>query len=496
MIIKSNLRFSIIIPLEFHRGQVEACLQKWVHEQTYPREQYEIIAVGCSSSLDETTISYFKSLLSERDRLLLFDEPHDMALCAYGAKQAKGEILFFTESHCLPEPNLLLIADESLNMHPEWAGFSGKSIRITSNRLSVVEADMYEADIQYGMNEHPWRKILDQCFVVRAENYHHVGGLHPELGHFAEWHLAAQMHQYGYQIGYEPEAKVHHYYIGDIEELIEFTKDFARGEMKYHAEFLEDETHSYFGEPLEWRDYQWQISLLPMVLKLAHHTHSKNALRQFDPREIFIRLKFYFGLIFPANKFKKLSFSYANFRFHYQRLLLIWLLHLQFRKTFLPPAFLELIKATIHLERLRFTQSLEKKQSSPALKLISSLTWSPDNLPAYPFWGFYAFEEWQGKKFRWSTPVAMIKIPLMLGQYQLKIEWLSVKNTNNLILYINGKQVEGCRNDTTLTISFNVDSNFPTYFALTCEPLISLKDKRMLGLPITSISIVAIHKNS
>ena len=40
--IKSNLRFSVIIPLEFHRGQVEECLQRWVHQQTYPREQYEI----------------------------------------------------------------------------------------------------------------------------------------------------------------------------------------------------------------------------------------------------------------------------------------------------------------------------------------------------------------------------------------------------------------------------------------------------------------------
>src|SRR5688572_2117220 len=94
---ESTLRFSIIIPLEFHRGQVEKCLHGWVRDQTYPRDQYEILAVGCLHSLDEATIDLFKSLLSNHDRLLLHDEPHDIALCAYGAKQAKGKFLFFTE---------------------------------------------------------------------------------------------------------------------------------------------------------------------------------------------------------------------------------------------------------------------------------------------------------------------------------------------------------------------------------------------------------------
>jgi hypothetical protein len=190
-------RFSIIIPLEVHRGQAEACLYRWAHEQTYPRGQYEILALGCRDSLSQDALSILKSRLGSSDRLLLFDEPHDMALCAYGAQQAKGDVLFFTASHCLPEPNILSMADETLRAHPEWAGFSCRSLRITPNSLSIVEADMYEADIRDGMEQHPRRKILDQCFVVRAESYHSAGGFRPEFGHFAEWQLAAQMHQMG-----------------------------------------------------------------------------------------------------------------------------------------------------------------------------------------------------------------------------------------------------------------------------------------------------------
>src|SRR5688572_13985221 len=149
----TRLRFSVIIPLEFHRGQVEACLLRWAHDQTYARGKYEIIAVGCRYSLDQDTLSILESKLGPHDRLLLYDEPHDMALCAHAAEQAAGEVLFFTESHCLPEPDILSIADETLRAHPEWAGFSCRSLRVTHNYLSIIEADMYEADIRYGMEE-------------------------------------------------------------------------------------------------------------------------------------------------------------------------------------------------------------------------------------------------------------------------------------------------------------------------------------------------------
>lgn len=491
--IKSKLRFSIIIPLEFHRGQIEICLERWVHQQTYPRDQYEIVAIGCSSSLDEETVTFFKRLLSEQDRLILFDEPHDMALCAYGARQAKGEVLFFTESHVIPESNLLSVVDQALSAHPEWAGFSCQSIRITPNRLSVVEADMYEADILYGMKEHPWRKILDQCFAVYAENYHHVGGFRPELGHFAEWYLAAQMHQKGYQIGYVPEAQVHHYYTGDVEELIEFSKDFAHGEMKYHAEFVDDECRSYFVEPLEWLiHHQWHPNLIPMALNLAYHAHSKTIVRQLNPREIFARLKLIFSLSFPPATFTKLSFTYARFRFQFTCLLLTLLSRLWLGKSFLLNTFLQFIIATVRFERMRFIQNRTTKQLqgiSSSVKFVSSLTWLPDALPPHPFFGFHASEEWQAQKFRWSEPVAILEIPLSSGHYDLKIEWLPVRSIKNLILYINGKPISGFHEDTTQTISFNVTSTSPTYFALTCEPLIAPRDKRILGLPVTSISI-------
>jgi hypothetical protein len=176
------VRFSVIIPLEFHRGYVQACLRRWTREQTYAPERYEVVATGCRGSMDAEARRAVERELRPQDRLLLYDDPHDVALCARAAVEAKGDVLFFTESHCLPEADALERAEDTLRDRPEWSGFSGRSIPITHNRLSVAEAEMYDADIRYGMEEHPWRKILDHFFVVRTDRYRDAGGFRPELG--------------------------------------------------------------------------------------------------------------------------------------------------------------------------------------------------------------------------------------------------------------------------------------------------------------------------
>ena len=84
-------------------------------------------------------------------------QSHDIALCAVGASVARGKYLFFTESHCWPEADVLKLCLQAFREHADWAGMSCSSVRVCHNRLSVAEADMYDADIAYGMNVHPWR---------------------------------------------------------------------------------------------------------------------------------------------------------------------------------------------------------------------------------------------------------------------------------------------------------------------------------------------------
>ena len=194
-----------------------------------------------------------QNLLKEfsADRVEFSEHSHDIALCHAGAAKAQGKYLIFTEAHCRPEPDVLEKCLQAIRDNPDWAGFSCRSVPITHNRLSKAEAAMYMADIEYAMHDHPWRRILDQCFVTRRDAYEKCAGFRPELGHFAEWVLAADYYRCGYKLGYVPEARFHHYYTGTLGELREFTLDFVAGEIRYFNE-LPAASDTLLEPPSEW----------------------------------------------------------------------------------------------------------------------------------------------------------------------------------------------------------------------------------------------------
>jgi len=242
--------FSVIIPLEYHRGQWEQSWLGWV-SQTADKSLYEVILVVPP---DFTAREELKALAGDEARIEYAGFGHDIGLCAFGATKARGRYLFFTESHCRPEPDVIALCLRAIDAHPDWAGFSCRSVPICHNRLSVAEAAMYQADIEFGMTQHPWRKVLDQCFVTRRDVYWECGGLREELGHFAEWVLAAAYHARGYAIGYLEEARFHHYYVGQIGELKKFTLDFVQGEIRYLSEARRDPGSELLDIPIEWAE--------------------------------------------------------------------------------------------------------------------------------------------------------------------------------------------------------------------------------------------------
>ncbi|MBI4883079.1 MAG: glycosyltransferase family 2 protein [Actinobacteria bacterium] len=243
--------FSVIIPLEFHRDRWEKCLRAW-QAQTLADSRYELLLV---MPPDFAGRDRLKVLLAESDdscRVVVSDLTHDIGLCAFGAEHARGQFLFFTEAHCWPEPDVLALCMKAFEEHRDWAGISCRSLPVTSNRLAEAEAQMYDADILYGMTVHPWRKLLDQCFVTRRDAYAQCGGFKAEFGHFAEWALAANYHAYGLSIGYLPAARFHHQYLGELAELRHFSQDFVRGEIRYIADAVDEPGSNLIEPPDEW----------------------------------------------------------------------------------------------------------------------------------------------------------------------------------------------------------------------------------------------------
>jgi hypothetical protein len=486
-------RFSVIIPLEFHRGQIEQCLRGWLKDQTYPADQFEVLAVACPSSLGEELNSIVKAELRPHDRLLLYDDPHDISLCAHAAFEAKGEILIFTESHCLPKPDVLMLAEEHLKQHPEWAGFSAQSLPITPNYLSTIEADMYQADIIYGMTVHPWRKILDQFFVVRSREYMMDGGFLPQLGHFSEWHLSARMHENEHMIGYVPEVQFWHYYSGDIQELIEFSRDFTQGEMRYKAEFLDDPCQGYFPVSMEWLfRFNWNGNLARRMHQLTRKAHTHRIQVFLNPFNWWGRIRFLFEWYTHAYWGPGPLVTWNRVRQNFYLILLQMGKSIKIRKKILERIFLKLIEATIRFERIGFvqrwldhTENRKPNRHTP----VDLINWTPEMAQdTITLLGIYSLEEWQGVKFRWSQPAALMELSLKPGVYNFNMEWLAVGNIKNLTVYLNETPLRITQAPQHAGGKFTVHDEQPVRFSWTCEPIYPKNDARILGLPITSIS--------
>lgn len=468
--------FSIIIPLEFHRGQWERAWLGW-KEQTVDSSLYEIVLVVPPDFSPQEELSALARLGA---RLEDADCCHDVGLCAIGATMARGEYLFFTESHCRPEPNVLELCIRAFAEHPDWVGFSCRSVPICHNRLSEAEAAMYQADIEFGMKVHPWLKVLDQCFVTRRDAYEQCGGLRAELGHFAEWVLAADYHARGSRLGYLETAHFHHYYIGKLGALLTFTRDFVEGEIRYFSEDRRNPGAAYLEPPVEWscRDnFDSSLARDILLVLLRSGAGHKSCLAQWRAIRRWLAV---------AASGDRLARSAALIAAIHARCLLAGVLLAGSRES-VSHKFRRYIAALIRLQRLETIaaarQEREAADSKPSKDCVLTQT------------GFYPRESWSDRVFRWSETEAAVRIERLSGCSTVRIQCLPVRDLEgaNVRFYLDGRRLAGStivlRGDAFILSVGAPASGRAASLVWTCSAFEAINDPRRLGLPVAAIAI-------
>ncbi|GMP04467.1 MULTISPECIES: glycosyltransferase family 2 protein [Bradyrhizobium] len=470
--------FSIIIPLEYHRGQWEQSWLGWT-SQTADRSLYEIILVVPPGFAAREGL---KVLAGDEARLEFTASDHDIGLCAFGAAKARGSYLFFTESHCWPEPDVIELCIRAIDAHPDWAAFSCRSVPICHNRLSEAEATMYQADIEFGMKQHPWRKVLDQCFVTRRDVYWECGGLREELGHFAEWVLAAAYHARGHAIGYLEEARFHHYYIGEIGELKTFTLDFVEGEIRYLGEARREPGSELLEVPVEWVEWAgFDVSLARAALNaLVHYCFAGRGWRQ--PGEK-LRAFWHWGALalcgdLPARFAARLAVLQSH--------LGLRALTMIGSSEAIARWMRRYIASLIHLQRLECIRRI-RGHAGPAVKFLGDRVLGQA--------GFHALESSAGHTFRWSEPQAAVRIQGGAGRNTVRIRSPALRAPLREIgahFYLDGVRVDA----SAIAIgpdSYTMDLDLPpsgiAILAWSCPVLTGIGDSRRLGLSVASIEV-------
>lgn len=477
--------FSIIIPLEYHRGQWEQSWLGW-KAQTFDKSRYEIILVVPP---DFSARESLATLAGDDARLEFADTAHDVRLCAIGATRARGRYLFFTESHCWPEPDVLELCSRAIDDHPDWSGFSCQSIPVCHNRLSQAEAEIYQADIEFGMKVHPWRKVLDQCFVTRRDVFEECGGLRAELGHFAEWVLAAGYHARGHSIGYLEGARFHHYYVGKIGDLKTFTLDFVQGEVRCLSEVSREPGSELLEIPTEWScqdNFDSALARSAIGALLRDSSVGRSWRRPDDKWRAFWR---WAG---PAIFGDGLARGRAFVSSIFARCMLS-VLTVAGSRTRISKWLKRYIAALIHLRRLTCIHTVRRASGCTLQRLGHQVLVQA---------GFHAPETWLGRSFRWSEPVAVVLLEGMPGRNIVRIRCLDARGPLDRIwprFYLEGARVaEGAIaiNDGSFILCLDLPPSGTARLAWVCSHLSARDDPRRLGLPIAAIEVGALSGES
>ncbi|HKZ45183.1 MAG TPA: glycosyltransferase family A protein, partial [archaeon] len=97
---------SVIVPAYNSEKTIDSCIKSLLN-QSFPKKQYEIIIVDDGSS-DKT------AEVASKYCVRLFKRPHKGPAAArnFGAKHARGNILLFTDSDCVPDKRWIKLMTE------------------------------------------------------------------------------------------------------------------------------------------------------------------------------------------------------------------------------------------------------------------------------------------------------------------------------------------------------------------------------------------------
>src|SRR5687767_1234031 len=110
----SNILVSIIIPTYKDWVPLTLCTDA-LSKQTFPKEMFEIIIVN--NNPNEQTPADFR--LPENGKIISEPTPGSYAARNAALKIAKGDIVGFTDSDCIPDENWIKRAVDYFNNNPE-----------------------------------------------------------------------------------------------------------------------------------------------------------------------------------------------------------------------------------------------------------------------------------------------------------------------------------------------------------------------------------------
>lgn len=229
----STMVISVVIPLPDHRGMAVKAIKAWCEWQDYPADSYNVIVV--SDGANPTLEAEVRSHLRSHDHLIIAPGANLPELTNVGVQQAMAELLFITESHCIPDVACLRHVVEYFGQHSVDVACCS-SDGIDDNLLAQMEQRIFDLDFQKRSRLDAWNKITVRGFAIKRSVYLATQGFESQYGHFAEPVFGAHLHALGYQMGYVAQAKVSHYNNPSLKYLLPGLIEYGECKTAYFLE--------------------------------------------------------------------------------------------------------------------------------------------------------------------------------------------------------------------------------------------------------------------
>jgi Glycosyl transferase family 2 len=481
---------SVILPLGDHRGLAERSASGWAR-QTLADDRYEIVAVA--DGHHPRLAARVRGLLRPHDQLIVIPRAREIELYQAGAQAAGGDVLLFTESHCLPEPEAVEAVERSFSSPGVVAGCL-RAGNIRRSRLSRMEELMTRQEEAVRGGAGRWANVSLRGFAVRAETFRRLGGFRAELERFAETAFAIELERSGGCIGDIPDAVVQHGDCATVSELEPALLALGRGRRAFVEGGPREVVERYLGAPagiermaLERRPALALSYVIARALLSGNRSGTRSSLARSLVRLAPAALGGSRGVLVAARTRARLA--------------LLRSLRPGGEPESRLPRFAAAWRALVRCGEL---QQLARRPLPPLPPLDPLPLFSPGEMDDAHFLGFHAREADDRGPFRWSGPVGLLRLPLAVGDYEGRLTASSAPGERPFALFFNGRRVRfEVEPGETLRFTFPLErrafnADGEQHLSIVCAPFVprdaGLSDPRALGLAFRTLLLVPLSE--
>jgi hypothetical protein len=492
-------QLSVVIPFGDPRGDPRY-VKSWTRNQTCSPDAFEVIVVthGECRKLDDQ----IRLHLRDTDRLVNCEANNRFECYDPGAEAATAPLLLLTEDHCVADPHCV---EEVLRSQRAdgWQAAMLHSGHISRKRIGFIEERLYEEMFErYWSKADYWDKVRIRGFAVLREHYFAAGGLPGQYSLFAESWFSARLHKQGVRSAYLPRAIVRHVSLTTFRLMRHEVWGFRLGECAFHdtdktqdlASYLEpsaDFAQRYARQRRVARRAAYAIGCVAWTALQARRLRMLGLLG----RELLTRIADGISGSAWRAACSAVSSQIALVKYYF------WCFSSARRLAAVRKYWEEISRCA----QLWYCATHARELTPWTVSLGRTLPMT--EIPAASVDSFYVCEQWQGRSFRWTSPVAIMSLRLDPSDYQVCLDTAALRGAScdfPFGLFLNGRriaprdlQVADGRITARMRASLLRDDGVQQLMIVSAPPPRAANtpvDPRPLGMPVHTLQFTTVKR--